>query len=121
MSITDTWVVRSITRKQISSPSPRSPNGGNMDKFWRWMSESGHGSIGNIWDIPGSAFRNPIQPTKQMLIGYMMEYLDGVCPEWQKNGMSEKNDEDYWNFFELKSTTQERYDWLVAKINYSED
>jgi len=75
-----------------------------MGKFWRWMENQEYGYV------------DPVN-----IIGFLMEYLDGVCPEWQKNGMSEKNDEDYWNFFELKTTTDERYDWLVAKINSLED
>jgi hypothetical protein len=52
-----------------------------MEKFWKWMEERGH-TGSDRWLRPECA-------DKQMLIGYMIEYLyeEGVIPE----------DPDYYN------------------------
>jgi len=53
-----------------------------MNDFWEWMEQKGYGEcnapegvfdIGKTW-IADSA-DSFVEPTKQMLIGYMMEYL----------------------------------------------
>jgi hypothetical protein len=56
-----------------------------MNKFWQWMEEEKNygytGIYGNVflfceeYDDENDV---PIEPTKQMLIGYMIEYLHGI-------------------------------------------
>ena len=53
-----------------------------MDKFWKWMEEREYGYIEDLGHrkrdilcIPGKIYITGIEPTKQMLIGYMIEYL----------------------------------------------
>lgn len=55
-----------------------------MNNFWEWMKEKEYGEceiIGSrkrfrvFYSREASAFRTSIEATRQMLIGYMMEYL----------------------------------------------
>lgn len=82
-----------------------------MDAFWKWMEEKAYGLIERI--LPGNSRlliytkgRAIITPTEQMLIGYMMEYLDEKFPGWQKRPT--------WTDC---NTTENRNRWLVSKIN----
>ncbi len=47
-----------------------------MNKFWKWMEEKGYGCYDPLTDVSrlsgAEAFK---EPAKQMLIGYMMEYI----------------------------------------------
>jgi hypothetical protein len=71
-----------------------------MTKFWEWLNkniefiERSTGISGAVW-------------TGQMLIGYMMEYLDEVAPYKMQDYKTPLNG----------MNTQERYDWLISKID----
>jgi hypothetical protein len=52
-----------------------------MKRFWEWMKEKGYGKYDcgfveyRIYNRPGRNCRMAIEPTPQMLIGYMLEYI----------------------------------------------
>ena len=48
-----------------------------MDKFWKWMRDGGYCRQSEGTMIAGEAM-NLVEPTKQMLIGYMFEYLSYI-------------------------------------------
>lgn len=49
-----------------------------MDKFWKWMKEKNYADFGGV-EYPRyflyDNLRDHCEPTKQMLMGYMMEYF----------------------------------------------
>jgi hypothetical protein len=47
------------------------------DKFWQWMEKKGYGDAGNVSKGFYYLTKDGLfwKPTKQMLIGYMIEYL----------------------------------------------
>lgn len=47
-----------------------------MEKFWEWMKEKGYSE--NNYPSWLHCGNTEYQPNKQMLIGYMMEYLDEI-------------------------------------------
>ena len=75
-----------------------------MDKFWKWMEEKGYGYGGDLVEWHPLGHGTNINATQQMLIGYMMEYLDDAKQDW---GV-----EEY-----VQNTTEGRYEWLESKIN----
>lgn len=49
-----------------------------MNKFWKWMKKKEYKEDGSFDEIQGSLYdtaNNPVYFTKQMIIGYMIEYI----------------------------------------------
>ena len=91
----------------------------NMNKFWKWMEEKGYTADAFVGGLRGIC-RNGVDPTHQMLIGYMMEYLDdntnstwyNDVTRWKRYGGC-----DAFTDFRATYIPEERYNWLVSKIN----
>ena len=49
-----------------------------MDKFWKWIIKKGYGSINGYTKKHLLHSGQAVEPTKHMLIGYMIEYLSEV-------------------------------------------
>lgn len=72
----------------------------NSNKFWKWMSETKkalsddvHEPINQLYD----SFRNPVYFTKQMLIGYMIEYIGNGLLQLKKFSFFSKWQGEYRN------------------------
>ena len=88
-----------------------------MKKFWLWMVQKGYGfqDSDGTWLINADEYGGVRQPhTKQMLVGYMMDYLDGMKRDWI----------DDMTFIDGHSCSFDsligidmRYNWLESKIN----
>jgi hypothetical protein len=94
-----------------------------MEKFWKWMGKNGYANIyddGQKFVVAGGGMCG-VEATKQMLIGYMMEYLDDVNIVWRLVKISTPYLNDRCYFFIEMHGTQNRYDWLVKKIESLEE
>ena len=94
-----------------------------MDEFWKWMADVKHERVYG-WPAPkmgmgtdeigvilyDGADNKVLFPTKQMLIGYMMEYLEEARGDWY-------HVEVLGCPYYTMSNTESRYNWLVSKIN----
>lgn len=84
-----------------------------MDKFWEWIASNKYGykilDDVQIYGIKENTWSKAI-PTKQMLIGYMMEYLDS----FRKENFSFYLDPLFG--VQINKSTEERYNWLKSKI-----
>lgn len=75
-----------------------------LEKYWEWMMDK-HRAYQASWIDGHYLMDKKIVPTDQMLLGYMMEYLDEKEPGWHKRPA--------WT--DCKTTAQ-RYAWMERKI-----
>ena len=75
-----------------------------MKKFWQWMEKNGYGTYTTskyknnhlvCFDIQGREDGYIIHPTKQMIIGYMIEYINNMEHLYQLCSCSKSIDELY--------------------------
>lgn len=56
-----------------------------QDDFWQWMDNELHGAQEEnrniLWDINGIGDSHPIEPTKQMSVGYILEFIQDQIKE----------------------------------------
>ena len=78
-----------------------------MNTFYKWLEAKEYGEDGRIYDEYG----NSCKPTKQMLIGYMLEFLSERCTT---------NSVRYYfprNSFSSKGLNMNNcYNWLESQI-----
>ena len=83
-----------------------------MDSFWKWMTGKQYATfLLGEWSLKYRSMA--VRPSKQMLIGYMMEYMDWCYTGWQYLKMNGS----YWDG---AKDTDSRYKWLEAQINSME-
>lgn len=82
-----------------------------MNKFWEWMKKKYY--FPDHFEIPNEGIVD-FDKQPQMLIGYMMEYLESVM------GMIEA-EFAFKNMSNDTGSTEERYNWLESKINSLEE
>ena len=84
-----------------------------MNKFWKWMEEKGYAVYHeDPFCDSGWLLKEVERQTKQMLIGYMIEYIGSILKDETNYGLDE---------YMFNEDTNHNYEVLVYRIEMLED